>query len=179
MSRRSPRPPSTATTDRLTELQQKPSSELVSMRADMQIRMNVHGASIAKLRADAEAIQAILKSRQKPRFEASDHAVVRYLQKVKGVDIETIRQEIVAGATLAAAKTDVICKAKGDAVEYETDGVVYVVARLNTIVTVHLGDRTSGQSASGKNDPTDAATNHTGEGTPDPVSDLLPSNTRL
>lgn len=38
------------------------------------------------------------------RARVSDHAVLRYLERVKGVDIEAIRREILSETVLAAIK---------------------------------------------------------------------------
>jgi len=133
--------PSLVTVEQLTNLQAKPNGELVAMQADINSLMHLHGAAVTKLRVQSEAIGAVIKSRARPRFEISDHAVVRWLQKIKGMDMEIVRQEIGEACSKAAEATPgVICRAKGDAVEYSHDGVSFIVARHNTIVTVHLGE---------------------------------------
>jgi hypothetical protein len=142
MSKRSNRRlPSLVTVEQLGDLQTRSNGELVSMQSDIGSLMHVHGATVTKLRIQAEAINAVLKSRARPQFEVSDHAVVRYLQKIKRMDMDAVRQEVAERATMAAdASAGVICRAKGDAVQYESDGVYFIVARHNVIVTVHLGE---------------------------------------
>lgn len=143
MSRKSSRRlPTLVTVEKLTDLQAKPNGELVATLADINSLMHLHGAAVTKLRVQSEAINAVLKSRARPQYEISDHAVVRWLQKVKGMDMEEVRREIADRCSLASqGSPGVICRAKGDAVEYRHDGVNFIVARHNTIVTVHLGER--------------------------------------
>lgn len=141
MARRSSRRmPSLVTVENLARLQGIPSGELTAMQSDLYSRMHMHGATVTKLRVEAEAINAVLRSRGKPQYEISDHAVVRWLQKVKGFDVEAIRLEIAEKVAKAASGSPgVICRAKGDAVEYSLDGVNFIVARHNCVVTVHIG----------------------------------------
>ena len=102
--------------------------------------MAVHGATVNKLRVEAEAITAILYERERPGFEVSDHAVVRWLEKVKGVDTDALRQEIASAALKAKAQGgNEICRAKGDAVAYTHDGFTFIVAHRNNIVTIVAG----------------------------------------
>lgn len=143
--------PSMVVVEQLTDLQSKPNGELVSMQADINSLMHVHGATVTKLRIQAEAIGAVLKSRASPQYEISEHAVVRWLQKVKGVDIEAVREEIAERISKAAANTPgVICRAKGDAIEIFDGEVGFVVARHNVVVTVHIGERAEDPAAPGK-----------------------------
>lgn len=136
------RMPSLVTVEELADLQSKPNGELVAMQADINSFRHLYGAMATKLRVQAEAISAVLRSRERPRFEISDHAVVRWLQKVKGMDMEIVRQEIADACQKASeAKPGVICRAKGDAVEYTADGISFIVARHNVVVTVHLGEK--------------------------------------
>lgn len=141
MARRHPgRMPSMVTADKLASLISKPNSELVALRADIGSLMHVHGAAVNKLRIDAEAITAILHGRERPDLEVSDHAVVRWLEKVKGMDVTEIRNDIAAMARAAKANGDgETCRAKGDAVAYSHGDITFVVAKHNTIVTVVFG----------------------------------------
>lgn len=139
--RRDGRLPCMANLEAFARLADVPSSTLASMRADLGSLMHVHGATVNKLRVESEAITAILHSREKPELEVSDHAVVRWLEKVKGFDVDALRHEI-ADAAMEAKRTGdgSICRAKGDAVAYSKDQVTFVVAHRNTIVTVVYGD---------------------------------------
>lgn len=129
--------------DQFANLNAKSTGELVAIQADINSRRHLYGAASTQLRVEADAIGSIIKSRGKPRFEISDHAVVRWLQKVKCVDIDAVRAEITECVTVAADLTPgVVCRAKGDAVEYvDKEGIAFIVARHNTVVTVHLNER--------------------------------------
>jgi hypothetical protein len=63
---------------------------------------------------------------KKPRHHVTDHAVIRYLERVQGVDIEAIRREIgrVADRGIEAGANGVI-----------SGGHIYVIADV-TVVTV-------------------------------------------
>lgn len=140
MSRKT-RLPNALNAEAFAGLADKPSSTLAAMRADIGSLMHVHGATVNRLRIEAEAITAILHSRDRPELEVSDHAVVRWLEKVKGHDMDALRREIASAALEAKKNGDgAICRAKGDAVAYSKDNVTFVVARRNNIVTVVFGD---------------------------------------
>ncbi|NCM96125.1 MAG: hypothetical protein GW948_02075 [Rhodobacterales bacterium] len=71
--------------------------------------------------------------------KVSDHAVIRYLEKVRGVDIESIRREIGSRVDAALNRGDpetILPPACGVILEgYEfrmADGVVVTVVRLKT-----------------------------------------------
>ena len=139
--RRNGRMPSMVAIESFASLADKPSSTLAAMRADLGNLMHVHGAMVNKLRVESEAITAILHSRERPEFEVSDHAVVRWLEKVKGFDMDGLRREIAAVAIQAKQSgAGSVCRAKGDAVAYTKDDVTFVVAHRNNIVTVVFGD---------------------------------------
>jgi hypothetical protein len=122
-------------------LESKPSSELVAIRADLGSLMHVHGTAVNRLRIEAEAITSILHARERPDFEVSDHAIVRWLEKVKGHDITAIRNEISSAAISAKhVGESAICRAKGDAIAYTKDNITFIVAHRNNIVTVVFGD---------------------------------------
>ena len=128
-------------TEAFAGLADKPSSQLAAMRADIGSLMHVHGVTVNRLRVESEAITAILHTRDKPDFEVSDHAVVRWLEKVKGYDMDALRREIADKAKEAKLAGDgSICRAKGDAVAYSKDNVTFIVAHRNAIVTVVFGD---------------------------------------
>lgn len=125
----------------LARLADKPSTQLAAMRADLGSLMHVHGSFVNRFRVEAEAITSILHARERPDFEVSDHAVVRWLEKVKGFEMNGLRQEIAAAAMAAKqAGGGAICRAKGDAVAYTNEGVTFIVAHRNNIVTVVFGD---------------------------------------
>lgn len=132
--------PQMVTEERLVALAAKPSSELAAIRADIGSLMHVHGATVNRLRVESEAITTILHARERPDFEVSDHAVVRWLEKVKGFDVNALRQEIANEAIQAKRDGNgVICRAKGDAVAYTRNDVTFIVAHRNNIVTVVFG----------------------------------------
>ncbi len=129
------------TAETFTRFADKPSSQLAAMRADIDSLMHVHGAAVNRLRIEAEAITVILHQREKPELEVSDHAVVRWLEKVKGYDMDALRKEIADAAIEAKRNGDgAICRAKGDAVAYSKDDITFIVAHRNNIVTVVFGD---------------------------------------
>ena len=58
----------------------------------------------------------------------TDHALVRYLERVYGVDVQSLRRRI-AGATHAA-------RAAG-ASSVKVDGVRYIISKEGRVLTVH------------------------------------------
>lgn len=141
MKRRDGRLPQIASADVMAELSGKTSSELAARRADLGSLMHVHGAAVNRYRVEAEAITSVIHSRERPELEVSDHAIVRWLEKVEGFDVAALRKKIECAATAARrASGGDICRAKGDAVAYTKDGVTFIVARRNSIVTVVFGE---------------------------------------
>jgi len=141
MKRKNGRLPTMVSAETFAQLSEKPSSQLAAMRADMGSLMQVHGAAVNKLRCETEAITAILHARERPELEVSDHAVVRWLEKVKGYDMDALRREIAEAALEAKKLGDgAICRAKGDATAYTKDEVTFIVAHRNNIVTVVFGN---------------------------------------
>lgn len=67
---------------------------------------------------------------KKPRVRVSDHAVLRYLERVHGIDIEVLRREI--GAQVDRARDAVPLVGMNGAV---IDGMVYRLVD-DTVVTV-------------------------------------------
>lgn len=134
--------PAMVSAEAMARLADKPSSTLAALRADLGSLMHVHGATVNKLRVEAEAITAILHARERPEFEVSDHAVVRWLEKVEGFDMDALRRRIADAAKEAKESGEgAICRAKGDAVAYtNADSVTFVVAHRNNIVTIVFGD---------------------------------------
>ena len=58
---------------------------------------------------------------KKSRIQVTDHAVVRYLERVHGVDIEGLRRRIGRIADLAAEET-VPCRVLSDGMAYQISG---------------------------------------------------------
>lgn len=89
---------------------------------------------IGAARAEFQAINTELAKRKRPAPEPrlSDHALLRYLERVKGVDVEAARREIMTPSIIAAVKalaTSVI-----------VNGARFLV-REGTIVTIMEADK--------------------------------------
>lgn len=80
---------------------------------------------------------------KKPRTHASDHAVLRYLERVQGVDVERIRREI--GARVDHAASQGACGLIIDGFSYKIEeGVV------TTVLRVHRCDKRIGRKRRGR-----------------------------
>ena len=67
-----------------------------------------------------------------PTVEVSDHAVLRYLERVRGIDVEAARAEIAAITGIAASL---------GAKEAARDGHVYVLRGYTVTTVLPKGDR--------------------------------------
>ena len=67
-----------------------------------------------------------LKEKNKGEIEVSDHTIVRYLERIKGVDVESIKSEI---------KSFIGQRFVGDA-HYPINSDFVLVVRNNTIITI-------------------------------------------
>jgi hypothetical protein len=71
------------------------------------------------------------RSEPRPEVRLSDHAIVRYLERVEGLDLDIVRAEILAIADAAAA-----CGAK----VLRKGGNTYII-KGGTVVTILPDDR--------------------------------------
>lgn len=73
----------------------KPYSELVGLRKDY-AKMAQAGVAARKIAEQQLTMiaRAMENCDETPAYEASDHAVLRYLERIKGLDITTIREEM-------------------------------------------------------------------------------------
>lgn len=118
------------------DLEQMSNEQLVSLRVDLGREMQVHSTKQNRLRLTIEDVTSVLRLRGAPGWKISDHAVIRYLERRKGLDIDGVRAEI--ADKLNAAKADgTVSLRKGDAVAYGIDGMMYVVTRDNLVVSCY------------------------------------------
>ena len=87
--------------DTKKQLQMLSDSELMSLQAEIGREMKNLGKRIGSKRSTLQLIKNELGRRSSERrstggFLVSDHAIVRYLERCKDMDIEAIRQEIFA-----------------------------------------------------------------------------------
>lgn len=71
--------------------------ELVSLRRECGQIMQILRSRIGKLNGTILKVNSILADRESdrgPETEVSDHAVLRFLERYRGLDIDTLRQEI-------------------------------------------------------------------------------------
>lgn len=76
-------------------------------------------------------LQEIDKLSNKTEIKISDHAIVRYFQRVKGIDLDQVRKEILSPSVLSWVET------LGDGTYPSQD--CKLVIRDNTVVTVMKG----------------------------------------
>lgn len=115
--------------------------ETISLADKLQQDIDVLTADILKLRESIKPIQRELSQLESNRQElemklaeakmeprVSDHAVIRYLERVHDFDFEEQRKELLTPAVLTAIKMG--------AKKVKRDGYTLVIAN-NTIVTIH------------------------------------------
>lgn len=107
----------------------KPYSELMGLRKDY-AKMAQTGVAVRKEaeRQLSMIAMAMTTCEDTPTFEASDHAVVRYLERVKGVDITAIREEM----ALECANAKEVC---GDRIR-SANGAIFCLNAEGFITTV-------------------------------------------
>lgn len=114
---------------------------LVALRTDLGARINVAVTEQRVLRAEIARITGVLRGRAEPPFKVSDHAVVRWLERVQGFDIEAVRAEIVARVAAAQAEGAALCDAQGASVEIAGGGLVFVVTHDRTVATLYPSEQ--------------------------------------
>lgn len=81
-----------------------------------------------------EAITSELRHRTNGgRHEISDHALVRYLERAKGIDTEYVRREMAGLLEQSDGETVV----KGEAIGKVVGDLVFVIAHNKLVVTVY------------------------------------------
>lgn len=107
----------------------KNSAELIGLRKDYAKMIQ---ASVAARRAAETQLSMIAMAMeeavQPPPYEASDHAVIRYLERVKGMDIQAIRTEMAS----ECAQAKEIC---GDRIRIAS-GAIFCLNAERYITTV-------------------------------------------
>lgn len=71
--------------------------ELINLRAEVTREIGIISSSVGELKARIDLIREELDKRTDQQFNGfriTDHAVVRYLQRHKGIDMNAVRQEI-------------------------------------------------------------------------------------
>ncbi len=71
--------------------------ELINLRSEIYREIAIIQSSISDLKSRGDVVRAELETRADLEFNGfriSDHAVVRYLQRHKGMDMNAVRQEI-------------------------------------------------------------------------------------
>lgn len=109
------------------------SDELVALRVDLGRVVQVTNTRADRYRARIADITGELRQRERGPFEISDHALVRYLERRKGLDASAVRAEMLEEVRQASKQT----KVKGKATGLVVDDLVYVVARDHLVVTVY------------------------------------------
>jgi hypothetical protein len=113
-----------------------PYAELCGRRKDY--AKLLHAAVAARKAAERQLtliVEAINGADEARPFEASDHAVIRYLERVRGVDVGAIREEIAITCEQGAALVgDKMRGADGFLYCCNNDGFITTVLPLDAVV---------------------------------------------
>lgn len=83
--------------------------QLRNLRAELGREINARGAELSEIRRRLDAVIHEISGRKigtTSGLRISEHAVLRYLERVKGVDMAAVREEIAALAETAEIKGD-------------------------------------------------------------------------
>jgi hypothetical protein len=107
--------------------------------------INDAGSLLAALSTEAKYLQhkrsyyqGIVHCREKPEFTVSDHAIVRYLERVLKMDLDRFRKVIAEAARAATHGTgdlDRLERARGDAFKATANGITMIIADRRNVVT--------------------------------------------
>jgi hypothetical protein len=98
--------------------------------ADLCIDETRIGASLAKLRRRKAKLRSELVAMKAEPREVSDHAVLRYLERAKGIDILGIRSEM-------RAMADAAIPAKDRETHWHPEtGLVFIIGESGQVITV-------------------------------------------
>lgn len=96
---------------------------LVAERADLSALLNVIHNRVAGLKRRISEINRIIRTRENKYVNVTDHVLVQYMRRVKGIDVETYRDEIKQMLLRANAAEPL----RSDAKAYRVDGLIFVV----------------------------------------------------
>lgn len=115
-------------------LETLPTEELVSLRQDMHNLHSLRKEEARRLQDQAVVISGIIASRERlHRYQLSDHAVLRWIERRGLLDLSVVREEMLAAADSARGTVSVTGEAEG----LVCGDMVMVVAKPhNCIVTV-------------------------------------------
>jgi len=71
---------------------------------------------------------------KKPRLHVTDHAMLRWIERVHGVDVETLRRQL-------GHRLDAVCERHEGMSAVLVDGFRFVIERDTTVVTVLRTER--------------------------------------
>ena len=87
---------------------QKLKAELESRTAARDEALKAHNATLCKLQAVEKAIVELVRKSEKP--VVTEHAMLRYLERVRGIDLQALQDEILNEKTLEAINTLQSCR---------------------------------------------------------------------
>jgi hypothetical protein len=118
-------------------LEAMPSAALVSLRDEINQEAQVLATRLRYVSTKRDHITSILMSRERPDLTITDHVVVRYMERFRGVDVAALREEIAEQVRRAKNGEGRVCRGKGDAQAYSLDGMTYVVTYDRAVVTMY------------------------------------------
>jgi predicted transcriptional regulator len=118
---------------RIKDFSHAPMDDLRQERSDLYSVAHALGARAAAITAKADEIGDEIARREGDMFDVTDHAVLQYLKRVRGYDVESVRDEL-KQIMAAAVPTGAL---RGQAEAYTAEGLVFVVSRRRLVVTVY------------------------------------------
>lgn len=118
---------------RLKDPSHAPMDELRQARVDLGALANALHARANAIKEAADGLTDEINRREGNLFDITDHAVLQYLARVVGYDIEGVRSELKRKIEAAIP----IGPLKSEAEAYLHDGLLFVVCRRRLVVTVY------------------------------------------
>ncbi len=113
---------------------------LYQLRTDLNKLSQSKHDEVQRLKGNVSSISKILKERRvedRNSFDITDHALVRYLERCKGFDIQSIREEILQDIRSA---TPFETPNRRSTISYKSGKFTYIVDKTKVIVTILTDD---------------------------------------
>jgi len=130
-----------ARADALAAIGELSDDELKNMQHELGREISQRANSIAELRSRQDAIRSEREKRATATttgFHISDHAVLRYLERVKGVDVQAAREEIGRMAVLQKHRDS---GEQYDRATCDQTGITFGVNGINNTITTVMTPR--------------------------------------
>ena len=141
--------------DQITSLKKRISKIDVEIE-EIKAEQRRQSTQINSLMTERQKLNDMVESLIPKKLIVSDHAILRYIERIMGIDVDSIRN------TIANDKVQELVNTLGDAKVPIGDGA-YAVVKNHSIVTIETADMAIKKMTGGKRAPKDRSSRYEGD----------------